>query len=58
VLSPEHVPDGEREQAATASGPLGAHEVSAHSVDVPIDDVRALATSIFRPRRPAPFLRY
>ncbi len=49
MLAPEHVPDGERNLAAAASGPLGPYEVYAHSVDVPIDDSLALATSIFRP---------
>jgi hypothetical protein len=49
VLAPEHVPDGERDQAAAASGPLGTYEVSAHSVNVHVDVSLALATSLFRP---------
>ncbi len=49
MLAAAHVPEGEREQAAVASGPLGSNDVSVHSVDVRVDDGLALATSIFRP---------
>jgi putative CocE/NonD family hydrolase len=49
VLTAARVPEDERDLAAAASGPLGPHQVSVHSEDVPVDFSLALATSVFRP---------
>jgi hypothetical protein len=49
VLTPERIPQAERDLAAAFSGPLGPFEVTAHEVDIPVEEDLALSTAIYRP---------
>ena len=49
MLNSERIQDSERGLAAAAAGQLGPHQVFAGSVEVPVGESLALATSVFRP---------
>ncbi len=49
MLAGERIPQTLRDMAAAFSGPLGPHEVTTYTVDLPVEDGLALSSSIFRP---------
>jgi len=49
LLGAQLIPENIRDFTAAFSGPLGAHQVSVTTMDVPVDDHVSLSTAIYRP---------